>query len=369
VTSKARDLRPRRLLTATYNSRTKNVGLPHAIDGITPGEDGNAHARLPELLDVSVVSLTRAMNTLREQIREDTLWMYLYDVDSSEKYWPEVSVYEPVTLKFYGDRVRVVALAQTFGKQLRNAYLGQILLPLMRRSRFTLTGSTYRSGLVDDVELKMEPSRVRGRRVSDLIHVARDAITLTEAVLREGALTAGAVADLVAADRADLVIGQREGAAFDAKSVYTLDSDAARFEFAKDVAAFANAPEGGLIVVGLRTRKAAHDDMVVAAPKLAVSRSQIAALRGVITSWLFPRPVDVTIKPVVNRDGIGFILIRIPPQPPELQPIFVRRAKLARKLSTEQITVPYRSDDKTEYWDAARLHSLIVAGRAAMARD
>src|SRR5437763_1414615 len=68
---------------------------------------------------------------------------------------------------------------------------------------------------------------------------------------------------LLTAGRADLLRGQPESDWLEAKGQpYRLDEESESFELAKDVAALANGPEGGIIVLGLTTRKQAGDEYV-----------------------------------------------------------------------------------------------------------
>jgi hypothetical protein len=295
----------------------------------------------------------------------NTLWLYLYDVESPD-FWPEVTPYDSVSMKFYGDQVRVCATAKAGKKQLSNAYIEQVLRPLMQRSHMTVVGTTYRSGLgTEAIEIKMEPTRVRGRCVAELIQVGRDAITLTESVLRGGELGPSAVGDLVSAGRADLLLGQAESDRFDAKSeLHRPRTDRERFELAKDVAAFANTGREAVIVIGLRTRSIGGKDIVSSAVPGAKDPSTLKAIAGVLNSWLFPNLVGLKVRAVGPQRG--YALIEIPAQPSEVLPVMVRRATLAGTLADTQFTIPERLGADTAYWDAGRLHSLIAVGRGAL---
>lgn len=349
-----------------FRPRFGDLIVPGADDGIQPASDGNIHARVAELNDISITSLIRELNRLRVVAYEtDTLWLYLYDVESPD-FWPEVTPYDPVSLKFYGDRVRVCALVKTGKKQLPNAYLAQVLQPLMRRSRMAVVGTTYHSGLgTDNVEVKMEPMRIRGRRVAELVQIGRDAITLTESVLKGGEFGPGVVRDLVASGRTDLLLGQPESDRFDAKSdLGRPRTDRARFELAKDVAAFANTGQEAIVVIGLKTRKRGGQDVVSSAVPKTRDIGTLSAIRGVLSSWLFPAPTGLRVRAVGPQRS--FALIEIPAQPPEVLPVMVRRATLAGTFADTQFTIPERLGAETVYWDAGRLHSLIAAGRGAL---
>ncbi len=57
-----------------------------------------------------------------------------------------------------------------------------------------------------------------------------------------------------------------------------------------------------------------------------------------------------------------------PDQPAALKPFFVRRANVAGRDRTEHLAVPVRVGADTSHRDLAELHSLVIAGRAALAR-
>ena len=129
--------------------------------------------------------------------------------------------------------------------------------------------------------------------MADCLDLAQVVTLILDAVLGSGAFDRSAVADLVRAGRPDLLIGQPENQWFDAKrGPYVIRGDGARFEFAKDVAAFANTG-GGLIVCA--------------------------------------------------------------------------RGQLGRRLSTQQVCLPMRDGEETDYSSVGEIHALLVAGRVAFA--
>ena len=128
---------------------------------------------------------------------------------------------------------------------------------LLRRHGAHLGGTSsrgaIRGGLRLDVSLTYPAKR---RTVGDVLAFGADAKLLLDAALNGGGrLNAAVAADLVRGRRADLLVGQREGNWLDVKSEpYGLPDESARYELSKDVASFANA-NGGLILVGARRRR------------------------------------------------------------------------------------------------------------------
>lgn len=66
-------------------------------------------------------------------------------------------------------------------------------------------------------------------------------------------------------------------------------------------------------------------------------------------------------------DRKGILVIDIPTQPPASIPFFVRRAQIAGKIRTNHFALPMTVGDSNAAWDIAEVHTLIVAGRAALA--
>ena len=75
----------------------------------------------------------------------------------------------------------------------------------------------------------------------------------------------------------------------------------------------------------------------------------------------------IDVAPFSDGQGLGIVVIEIPPQAPELQPFFVKRTEIEGRLRTERLGVPVRLGADTNHWDVAQLHALVVAGRAVFA--
>ena len=340
--------------------------MPRATREVERDRSGNLHGRLDDLFDASLVSLARAVNAFREANSEDVTRLFLYDL-ASEDFWPEVAPVSPVAVAFFGDRLRIEISTKRPPEAPERPQLHRVLAPLLRRGNAVMSATrTSEVFGVEEIDLVFAPLTLRANRLRDVYHLAIDARDLAEAVLARGALDAHAIADLVRVRRADLLVGQRESQVFDAKSgYYQLDDDDGKLELAKDVAAFANTGRSAVIVLGLRTRGDHQGDRVSAAPGLPKERLQPGRFRQVVASWVYPPPEGMSF--LWHGEEKGFLVVLIPSQPSELQPFLVRRGRLGRSLSEEQFTLPVRQGEDTSYRDIGRLHSLLVAGRAALA--
>jgi hypothetical protein len=163
------------------------------------------------------------------------------------------------------------------------------------------------------------------------------------------------------------LVGEVENQFFDAKGqAYQFDigMDAKR-EFAKDVAAFANA-NGGYIFIGFATRPAvlrAGEEIVEARP-LDQTLFDSDRYHKLLEEWLFPQPEAITIDWVQlgsdKAKGIGVIFI--PPQNDLSKPFLITRA-IGDKKSTE-LLVGYveRRLDRTEVRTIVEIHQALRTG-------
>ena len=104
--------------------------------------------------------------------------------------------------------------------------------------------------------------RVCRRSVGQLLEIG-DQFAALAAASDGGRLTPSTAADLIRGGHANALVGQPEGAWLDAKGgPYHVDSDERRLEFAKDVAAFANARTGGLLALGLVAHRTPRGDII-----------------------------------------------------------------------------------------------------------
>jgi predicted HTH transcriptional regulator len=128
------------------------------------------------------------------------------------------------------------------------------------------------------------------------------------------------IRSLVETGELQQLIGEFEGHHLDAKAQpysFTSGSDAKR-EFAKDVAAFANAV-GGCIIVGAETTLSSLQagEQITALKPFPEALFNIDQLSKIIDEWLYPAPIELIIKWWPDKDirqsGIGAIFI-----PPKL---------------------------------------------------
>lgn len=204
----------------------------------------------------------------------------------------------------------------------------------------------------------------RGRTVADALAFGRDVQAVLEAA-DAGQMTESAACTLLEAGRADLLVGQVEGPWIDCKEQPYPNSEYGRFELAKDVSSFANSGLGGLIVIGLRTRRAAGRDVIASVRPVPRDDRLPDRYRKLIDHRVYPRPAGLQIANV-RQEQATLVLIAIPPQPPALRPFLVRGVLRGERIVGSHVAIFARRGDATIEASAEELHSLLVAGRAAL---
>lgn len=209
---------------------------------------------------------------------------------------------------------------------------------------------------------------IRGRDVAFALDIGTNVLAVLEAA-EGGELTAKTAVSLVKAKRAAVLVGQAERGWLECKSQPYPDTEAGRFELAKDVSAFANSAGGGLIIIGLRTRSVAGRDIIATVRPIAADGRLPDRYRKLIEHRVFPRPVGIRIETVSYGSGSGLLIISIPSQPAALQPFLVKGSLRDSKTVGSQIAIFARRGDATTVTGAEEVHSLLVAGRAALGYD
>jgi hypothetical protein len=204
----------------------------------------------------------------------------------------------------------------------------------------------------------------RGRSAESALSIGSDALALLEAA-ENGSLTRRTADVLVQSGRAELLVGQPEGAWLECKEQPYGADERAQYELAKDVSSFANSAGGGLILIGLRTRKVRGTDTITAVSPVPADDRRVDRYRKWLARRVHPRVVDLAIREIDYGRG-RILVISVPPQPKALQPFFVRGAFRDGKIAGSNIAIFIRSGDAVVTTSVEEFHALVVAGRAAL---
>jgi len=207
----------------------------------------------------------------------------------------------------------------------------------------------------------------RTRNMASLFNVGLDMLALLDAI-DSGNLNQERVADLLRAGRASALIGQSECQWLEVKRQhYDLTATVGKIHLAQAVARFANAQQGGLLVIGLSTKRKLDDDVIVKVTPVVHDARIVQKYHNVLRHHLYP-PIDGLQIEAIGVDGGDLILVRIPPQPEESKPFLVHGAIVDGSTEGAFVSIVKRHGDSSIPVTAPMIHSTLVAGRALLRR-
>jgi len=152
---------------------------------------------------------------------------------------------------------------------------------------------------------------------------------------------------------------------FKAEPYHLLTSDADKLEISKDVASFANA-KGGVILIGVKTQKnSAHfgDEVETISPfeQTLIDRQKIY---DVLQDWIYPVPHGLSIQwlSCISDPNKGIIKIVIPFQSNETQPFLIKRIIDSGKRREIMFGFAQRRRDTTEIWSVEKMQNYLRDG-------
>ncbi len=132
--------------------------------------------------------------------------------------------------------------------------------------------------------------------------------------------------ELLRAGRAELLVGQHEGDWLDVKSQdYDLATIRGKISLARDVASFANAEHGGILVIGIHAKKTGDGEILTKVRPLPPDKRGVQRHRQALDQRIFPPPEGLTLEEVTIGSG-RLIILHLPPQSEELKPFLVHGA-------------------------------------------
>lgn len=211
--------------------------------------------------------------------------------------------------------------------------------------------------------LRVEP-KTRGRTVGELYAVAEEILALVEATTGDG-LRRETVLELLRAARAELLVGQPEGDWLDVKSQdYDLSTESGKISLAQDVARFANAEYGGIVVVGMGSKKTGDAEIIKDVRPVPPDARGVRRHRQAINNRVFPPPDGLTVEEVMVGSG-RLMVLHVPPQPEELKPFLVHGAIVDGRVEGAFISIVRRRGEASIPVTAAAIHA--SRGRARLA--
>jgi hypothetical protein len=168
------------------------------------------------------------------------------------------------------------------------------------------------------------------------------------------------------AGRPEELLGLAECGWVDAKGgIYRLDEPAGPEELAKDVAGFANARTGGLLLVGFSTRKEHDSEILDQVRPVPRSLVDLDRYRKLIRERVIPAPREVSVEWIACGDGKGVVVIDVPAQPPARLPHVVAGPARSGDAGRVSVAVPIREADATVWLPQTEIQRLLAAGWTA----
>lgn len=326
-----------------------------------------------DLRAVTATDLARALRKARQHGDEPDA--VLIDLAPDDEYSPKEAVVDAISFSLLDDSrlaVRCTLLDERYiddDRQLHDI-IAPLIEPLMRRLRAHLVetrADAYRSTAPYCHEVVITTS-TRGKTLYQLYEIAESVTRLFDAVT-SGRITRETIVDLITGGRADLLVGLPEGPWLDVKSQhYDLTTDRGKISLAEAVSRFANAEEGGIVVVGMDTKRIPGGELIKSVRPVHIDTATTRRYRQTIENRIFPFPVALNIHTVETSDGRGLVVISIPPQDEELKPFLVHGAILKGRIEGAYISIVRRSGEDSIPITAQQIHSTLAAGRALLRR-
>lgn len=207
----------------------------------------------------------------------------------------------------------------------------------------------------------------RGKTVEGLLQIGKGLENLLSTLGPSGELEAESVLALVKAGSAEVLLGQVETEWLEVKSqAYRLADDGQKIELAQDVARFANAEGGGVLLIGVKTKKVGDLDVLRKVSPAPLDQLRPARYRKVIDRRVFPPVEGLQIEVHAASEQSGYLAIHIPPQPEELKPFLVHGAVVGGRVEGAFISIIRRRGEDSIPASPASIHSMLVAGRGLL---
>jgi Putative DNA-binding domain len=229
----------------------------------------------------------------------------------------------------------------------------------------SLKGNEYVAGYWD-VYFKIP---LHGRNVYFAHQFGLQALALARTSVA-GEPTLESLVALLRSGQGAALIGLSESQILECKRAVNVRGEHDELEFAKDIAALANSETGGLLIIGMATKRERGRDRIVAVrpPSETITPRR---LRGMVDRRVYP-PIDaLTVESVSSgsAEDPPLLFCLVPPQPEELKPFLVHGAIAGRRVEGAFIGIPRRRGEDTIQTTPASIHSFLVAGRALLRGD
>jgi hypothetical protein len=242
-----------------------------------------------------------------------------------------------------------------------------LIWPLLSRKRLSLVDAEVEQypdvGRSITVRIGFNP---RSRWLSGLYADGLDIKALLEA--SSGDLTRETVAELIRGGHVAALLGQPEGDWLEAKSQHAdLATEVGKIRLAQWVSQFANARDGGVVVLGLATKNRGSGDVITRVTPLPRESGIRRKYVQVLDSKVIPPIEDLRVE-VIAHGGDDLLLIEVPPQSEENKPFLVHGAVIEGRAQGTFFSIVRRRNDEMASTHPANVHANLTVGRALLRR-
>jgi hypothetical protein len=208
-----------------------------------------------------------------------------------------------------------------------------------------------------DIEL-----RRRGSTVADLTRVSSACVAAVSAI-HGTTFDRATIAALVRAGMPEVLVGFQENEWFEVKSApWDLDAVAGKIELAQDVARFANA-SGGVILVGAESRKVDGVDTVRRARGIDPVRVELARISNVLDQRIYPAIEGLAAWTAPLPGGRTMLVLEVPPQSDWMKPFLVQGSVVGDRVEGAFFSIVRRRGEGSIALTAREVHTWLAAGR------
>ncbi|WP_137354726.1 RNA-binding domain-containing protein [Nocardia farcinica] len=175
--------------------------------------------------------------------------------------------------------------------------------------------------------------------------------------------------NLLRAGQMEWLIGEDESSFLEVKSVgYDLMQWPGKIELAQDVARFANSEEGGVLIVGFRTKRRLGGETISKLTPIDCQDGVVDQYRKVIDSRVYPLIDGLEVERFQQSNGNAILAVKVPRQNDESKPFLVHGAIVGDKYEGAFISIVRRRADGSVPVTAPAIHAYLAAGRRAFHR-
>jgi hypothetical protein len=143
---------------------------------------------------------------------------------------------------------------------------------------------------------------------------------------------------------------------------------AGKIKLAQTVSRFCNAEDGGLVVIGMSTKRVPGGEDIRGLCPVPRDKGMLRRYQYAFEKCLFPPPDHLSIEAIEIADDGMLILIDVSPQPEELKPFLVHGAIVDGGVEGAFISIVRRRGESSIPITAPMIHSTLAAGRALLRR-